>query len=104
MIVDLTGFKVVGEANGIHDGAGTRFAVADHAGSLDAEQRRTAIFGIIDLLAKPLQSRSGQQIAESRQKLAGEFGLEHLAQCIRQPFGDLEDHVADKAVANHDVN
>src|SRR6516164_9810263 len=95
--------KFGGYANRILDGIGVRPPVTDYAHTLDAQQRRAAVFGVVHALLEIREGRTREQIAH----LPGDRGLErflqHLLQQIDQAFAHLERNIADEAVADDDV-
>src|SRR5262245_3260199 len=90
-------YKLFGDSNGIHDGAGFGSAVTDQTVSADPEQRRAAIFLPVMLGVDFFQHRL-EWLSQLRRVLT-DLREDGLKQSFRDAFGELEDDVAHKSVA-----
>lgn len=90
--------------DGVENGPMRRAAVTDDHGAGDAQERRTAAgLGIHHLLQVP-KCALEQQRPQDPKRRAGASGLKTQTNRLRNRFGRLEDHVADEAVADGDVD
>ncbi|MNS39671.1 hypothetical protein D3C72_719610 [compost metagenome] len=77
-------------------------ALDDHAAQ--AQQRGAVIAAVIDAVAQTVQHRLGDGASQQRENIAFELFVDDAGQHLRQPFNGLEHDVADKAVADDDVD
>ena len=93
----------IGHADRILDGVGVRRSVADDAHALDAQQRRAAVFGVVE----PLLEIGKRLARQQKSNLAADRRLQRLLQQeahrLHHAFGNLQRDVADEAVANQHV-
>src|ERR1017187_4136237 len=82
-LVDFAAGEFGGHADGVLDGVGVGAAVADDARAAHAEQRRAAVFGIIQALLESGEGVLGDHVSD----FAGDSGFQGLAQ-------ELPDHGA----------
>ena len=68
-----------------------------------AQQRTAAVTAVVDPVLEALEHRHGDQRGQLGQRRAGEFLLDELAHHAGQAFAGLEQHIADKAIADHQV-
>src|SRR5689334_4279558 len=78
LFVDLTRRELGRDADGVLDRIRVRTAVRNNADSPDAEQRRSAVFRIIQALLEFFESLPGEHIPD----LAGDGGCEGIAQHV----------------------
>src|ERR1017187_5055291 len=103
-LVDSAAGAFGGHADGVLDGVGVGPAVADDARAAHAQQRRAAVFGIIQALLEGGEGVLGDDVSD----FAGDGGFESLAQevldHVAQTLADFQRDVADEAVADHHVD
>ena len=103
--VHLRAGKSRGHANGILHGVGVRTPMADHANAAHAQQRRAAVFRVINRLLDPLESASRKQIAQLRNHRNYCIDLRSNSKiCNASAFANLQRDVADKAVADDHIH
>src|SRR5512137_2630083 len=89
---------LVGEANGVLDGLGAGTAVADHADTVDPQEWRTTVLGIVHQLPEAAEGTADKQVSQLGDPAFQDLLFKHLAGSIGQPLRQLEHYVPDEAV------
>src|SRR5438445_2245072 len=85
-------------------GIGVRPAMPDDGDAAHAQQRRSAIFGIINVAPKFLVSAPRKHVTHLRGDGALERFFKHRGDVLGHSLADFQGHIADKAVAHDDVH
>src|SRR5688572_22169205 len=93
-----------GRADRAADGARRRAAVADEDDAVDAEQRRAAVLGVVELLLQALEGGPHEERAELRLEVATDLLARALGNVADHGLGQLEHHVAGEAVGDDHVH
>ena len=83
---------------------GTGLAMTDDAGPIYSQKGCATILGIVNTLFKGPEGRTGQEISQFCHGRFNYLISEHLHCSFRQSFTDLQTDIADKAIANNNVN
>src|SRR6187431_502300 len=75
----------------------------DDAHPVDPEQRRTTVFGVIELPAEAAERRLQQQPTSARTQIMMDLPAKNHRQELDHALRELEDDVAGEAVADHDI-
>ena len=75
-VIDVSLGELSGDADAVHDGALVGAAMADDADAAHAEQRSSAVLGVVDALLEVVKGLA----AEQRAHLRRDRGLQALAQ------------------------
>src|SRR5690242_10233835 len=92
-----------GGADAVLHGTAVAGPVADDGDALDAQQRKAAVFPVVQLLEEALERGLHEPAAELRAQVGQERALQPLAHHLRHALGALEDDVAYEAVAGDDI-
>jgi len=77
--------------------------MAYDTGTVNAEQRSSAVFVVVGPLLEVLYGRLEQEIADPSCRDLGNLPLEHLQDRLGETLTDLQSNVAGKAVTDHDI-
>ena len=77
--------------------------MADKADAGDAEQRRTAVFGVVEAPAKPTERTPRQERADHSGKRSRQFLSEEPLDRVDEPFTRFQRDVARETVADYHV-
>ena len=86
------------------DGVGIGAAVGDDANALDAQQRRSAVFGIIHALLEILKRGPRKHVSDFARDGGFERLAQHLVDHVHQALAHLQRDVSDEPVANNHVD
>src|SRR5512137_404078 len=78
--------------------------MADHAHSVDSQERGAAIFGIIDFFCDILEGGTSKEKTNLGQEAFEYFFLQHLSHCLCKTFRELEDNVPDETVTDNHIH
>ncbi len=78
--------------------------MADEAGAIDAEQRRAAMLGVVDLAFDVAKGALGQHQAGAIERRLPGLLLEHPDHHLTESLGHLENDVAGESVTDHDID
>src|SRR5712692_746330 len=92
------------DADCILDGVGVRAAVRNHGDAADTQERRAAVFGIINLLLEILEGAPREQRAHLRGQRAPQRFLQQAGDELGHALAGLQRDVADEAVADDHVH
>src|SRR6185437_11951761 len=101
--VDPAARELRGHSNRVLDGVRVRSPVANNAYTLYAQQRRAAVFGIIDALLEILKSGTGQHIANLPRNGLFERFAQRRVHHVHQALAHLQCHIANESVAHDHV-
>src|SRR6267154_1151922 len=101
--VDPIAMEIKRDPHSVLDRPGRRPAVTDDGGRAHAQERNPPIFGVIDLLPKGAESRTGQQVSEFGPERFADLFLQEMNDGIRRAFDRLQRDVADESVTDDHV-
>src|SRR5579872_2996606 len=81
-----------------------RTSVPDDGNASYTQQRRAAVFRVIDLFSKSLVSFFREHISNLRTQCALQSVLKQPHNVLRDAFADFQRHVPDEPVANDDIH
>ena len=90
--------------DGIANRLGRRAAMTDDAQAIQADERRAAVLGGVDALAKSAERLSRQQVADARAERRRQLVVQQALDRLDQPLADLQRHVAGESVADDHVD
>src|SRR5215471_6803179 len=93
-----------GEADRVLDGLGRGPPVADDHAALDAEQRRPAVFGVVEARLEAAEGRARQQETHRGLQRALDLLAQEVLDHLGERLGHLQDDVAGEAVGDDDVD
>ena len=100
---ELTGREPVRHGDGVAHRLGARPAVADDGDAGDAEQRRAAVFRVVDAPAEMPQRPPRQQRSDAHRDRARQLLAQQILHHVDEPLADLQRDVAGEAVADDHV-
>src|SRR5437870_13922527 len=104
LVVDPQFGKFRSHSNGILDSVGVRRTVSNETYAFNSQQRRAAIFGMVESLLEISESAARQQISHLPRNRRLQTLLQSSAHQIRDPLRSLQRHVTYKAVGDDYIN
>ena len=92
-----------GDPDGVLDGIGVGTAVTNDAHAFDPQERRAAVFGIVEAFAELVKAIAGQYGTDLPRNGTRQRILQLMPNHFHQALTHLERHVADEAIADDDV-
>ncbi len=96
--------KFCGHAHGILHGVRIRRSVRDDADALDAQQRRSAVLGVVEALFEIGERAARQQRSDLPRDGCFERFLKSGADQVGDAFGNLQGDIADESVGDDHID
>ncbi len=103
-VVDVALNELARHAHRIIDRFLVGLAVADDADAVDAQQRSSAVFGIIRFALHFAQSAFHKKPSDFGQRARRNLFLDQRDQRFRESLGKFEDDIADETVTHHHIH